>query len=182
MNPFDALLPTAGSKSDTVTLRVGTAAAGGVLLAGDTDPVPVAVTIGSPGIGDKVLVAQQGRRVYVIAQPEPLPVDVSTAWAAPTLLNSWVTSGGAKPTVGYRRDATGRVWLRGTVKSGTVNTIMTLPVGFRPVGEQTFVCRANAGLARVDVTASGDVDLKAYISSGTNADVALDGCSWEAAP
>lgn len=182
MNPFDALLPTAGSKSDTVTLRVGAAAAGGVLLAGDTDPVPVALTIGSPGIGDKVLVAQQGRRVYVIAQPEPLPVDTPTPWAAPTLLNSWVTSGGAKPAVGYRRDATGRVWLRGSVKSGTINTIMTLPVGFRPVGEQTFVCRANAGLARVDVTAAGNVDLKAYISSGTNADVALDGCSWEVAP
>jgi len=177
VNPLDMLLPAASSKADTVTLRVGTVAAGGVLLAGDTDPVPVALTIGSPGIGDRVLVAQQGRRVYVIAHP-----DTSTPWAAPTLLNSWVTSGGAKPSVGYRRDATGRVWLRGTVKSGTINTIMTLPVGFRPVGEQTFVCRANAGLARVDVTAAGNVDLKAYISSGTNADVALDGCSWEVAP
>lgn len=59
----------------------------------------------------------------------------------PTFTNSWVNSdnglttpgGGTNRDAGYYKDSTGRVWLTGTIKTGTTGTTaFTLPAGFRP--------------------------------------------------
>lgn len=58
--------------------------------------------------------------------------DVDTGWITPTMQNSWVDYAGGYTPTAYRRIGN-RVFLRGLVKAGTVNTSMfTLPVGFRP--------------------------------------------------
>src|SRR5215467_13894014 len=56
-----------------------------------------------------------------------------TAWLTPSaFLNGWTGNTPAAP-VGYLRDASGTVYLRGLLTAGTPSaTAFTLPVGFRP--------------------------------------------------
>lgn len=107
-------------------------------------------------------------------------------WTAPTLTNSWVNYGGSATNAGYRKDASGIVWLRGAIKNGTnATSAFTLPVGYRPSSTQTFaVVGANSGatantLATVKTEPDGTVVI-AVISGGTGW-IYLDGIAFFAA-
>ena len=80
------------------------------------------------------------------------------SWIAPALTNGWVNFGSANfSTAGYRKlgDV---VYLKGTVKSGTLGAaIFTLPVGYRPPNQCVFGIESNNLIGRVDVNAAGTV-------------------------
>lgn len=103
-------------------------------------------------------------------------------WTAPTLGTAWVNYGGAAPNqhqdAGYRKLLNGTVEIRGMVKSGTVSTIFTLPVGFRPLKNETFIQLSNTGSARVEIFANGNV-VVTYLTGGSNAFVSLAGIRFD---
>lgn len=81
-------------------------------------------------------------------------------WQTPTLLNSWTDAGFAgHAPVGFWRAADGRVYLRGNITGGALNSpAFTLPAGCRP--SHIHILRgqgANATSLRVDIEADGDV-------------------------
>lgn len=73
------------------------------------------------------------------------PTITPTAWQTFAYSGTWsaFTSGGTYPTAGYRKGPDGRVYFRGYAQGAggdlVGSTIATLPVGFRPVGQQHFV-------------------------------------------
>jgi hypothetical protein len=80
---------------------------------------------------------------------------VGSAGQSP-FLNGWTAQPGY--TVRYRKDPFGKVSLSGVVHPGTSTTILNLPVGYRPVGnERAFVCQTNSGTVMVYVSPNGDV-------------------------
>lgn len=98
------------------------------------------------------------------------------AWIAPTLLNGWVNYGSGWDTAGYRKDSSGRVYLKGLVKSGTVNaTAFTLPAGYRPPASKMFAAGGPTAQPYVSVGSSGNV----HVPAGTdNAWVSLENISF----
>lgn len=106
-------------------------------------------------------------------------VDVLTSfpgWTAPTLTTSWANFGGGYNDVGYYKDSTGRVYLRGLIKSGTIGSAaFTLPVGYRPAARCLFATISNAGLGRLDVDTSGTV----IPITGSNVWFSLDNISFQ---
>jgi hypothetical protein len=101
---------------------------------------------------------------------------------APSLLNSWTNFGGAFMNVGYWKDAVGIVHIRGTVKSGTINTVIfQLPAGFRPSATVAFPSSQgnNVGFITgyVSVDSSGNVTQNGA-TSGYNASLFLDGITF----
>ncbi len=98
---------------------------------------------------------------------------------APAFENSWVNfDTGAHSLARFSLDQWGRVWLEGTIKSGTVGaSVFTLPVGYRPLAEMSFACVANAGagdvLGRLVVRTTGVV-----AASGGNTYFILDGSNF----
>lgn len=76
---------------------------------------------------------------------------------APTLLNSWVNYSSEFNPAGYYKDATGMVFVRGLVKSGSTYAVFTLPEGYRPPYPEVFCSVSNDAYARVDVYADGTV-------------------------
>ncbi|KOS04162.1 hypothetical protein [Paenibacillus polymyxa] len=70
----------------------------------------------------------------------------STGWAAVTFANSWTSYTGR--TVGYIKKTDGIVHIRGSITGGTVTngtTIFTLPAGFRPTQNMSFVVAFSKG-------------------------------------
>src|SRR5438445_48341 len=57
---------------------------------------------------------------------------IPTDWVVPTLAAGWSNFGGSEDTAAYRKDANGRVEIRGTVVSAATGVVFTLPDGFRP--------------------------------------------------
>jgi hypothetical protein len=98
---------------------------------------------------------------------------VSTAWIAPTLINSWTNTGSGLTTAGYRKvgDA---VFIKGSVGGGANgNSAFLLPVGFRPVEQWEFANSINIAAAGVfHVKIDGNV----VPSAGGTARVALNCC------
>jgi hypothetical protein len=109
-------------------------------------------------------------------------VSVQPQFVIPTFINSWVnfeTTGLGDEHVhaGYYRDALGRVYLRGLVKSGAVpSTIFVLPAGYRPGSRLLFGTISNSAIGRVDVTAAGLV----IAQVGNTAWISLNGISFVA--
>ncbi|MBN9376314.1 MAG: hypothetical protein J0I40_13180 [Cellulomonas sp.] len=109
----------------------------------------------------------------------------STAWTTPTLVNGWlVYSNPPYESPAYRK-LNGVVYLAGFIKSGSTGTIFTLPAGFRPTKVATFVVASGTGSAVVAVNsttlpADGQVQVAAYGSGGSNANVSLRGISFPA--
>lgn len=155
-----AILDSSGHLSEVVYLTAYTAAATtGTISRGQEGTAGV-----SHASGDKVV------------QPV-LAADVQgeNAWTAPSLTNSWVTFGGSYPTPSYRKDANGRVYFRGVIKSGTLTAAaFTLPSGYRPPAKLSFApLNGNAG-AQVDVNTDGTV----VVGAGSTTYVGLDGISF----
>lgn len=97
----------------------------------------------------------------------------------PTMQSGWINfDGGYNPT-GYRMAPGSMVYLRGTIRSGTVGSaypIFTLPPGHRP----SYVCInssiCDSGMARIDVNPSGIVNCW----TGSNGWLSLDKISFRA--
>lgn len=78
----------------------------------------------------------------------------------PAFQNSWVNVGGAQETAAFYKDATGRVHLKGQVKSGTVGAftpVFTLPAGYWPAKQLGFAVPSNNLFGQVDISAVGNV-------------------------
>jgi hypothetical protein len=83
-------------------------------------------------------------------------------WHAPTLVNNWANVGGINQVAGYTKTEEGLVRLRGNIKRtsgspGASETILTLPVGYRPSAAMIFPSPGNNSGApgRLDVTSDG---------------------------
>lgn len=102
------------------------------------------------------------------------------SWQSPTLQNSWVNYGGDYNPAGYYKERD-RVYLRGLVKSGTVNpttgVIFTLPAGYRPPNIEIFGNISNSLFAECRINKDGAVI--AY--AGSNTWYSLDGISFRVA-
>ena len=97
-------------------------------------------------------------------------------WRAPTLQNSWVYFGSPHEPPGYYKDATGRVWIRGLVKSGTLGSpIFTLPAGYEPPYSIVQVGISDDLLCEIDISQAGAVTVG---SGGNNTWVSLSGISF----
>lgn len=115
----------------------------------------------------------------------PLPINGGTAVAggpiaieavtAPTLLNSWVNYGGTTLVAGYYKDPFGRVWLQGSIKSGTIGlSVFVLPVGYRPTATVIYNTFDNGNFTHISIDADGTVSA----ITGVNVILSLDGVSF----
>lgn len=69
--------------------------------------------------------------------------------------NSWADAGGSNAPTGFRKDATGRVEFRVSIKSGaTASVAFTFPAGYRPAATQTFTGQAELVATDVPVELS----------------------------
>lgn len=117
-----------------------------------------------------------------VVAPSPVWNGIATQGSpAPAFARSWVQYvDTAYPAVGFRLDATGRVYLRGIVSGGTATAgpMFYVPAAYLPAKDFLFTCLSNsafgAGVVRVG-TASVD------FAVGSNAYFCLDNVSWEAA-
>lgn len=103
-------------------------------------------------------------------------------WSNVTFQNSWVNFGAPFQTVQYYKDATGRVYLRGLAKSGTLNTVLfTLPAGYRPPNRLMFSMIIGSATTyaagRVDIESTGLVSQQGA-AAGFNSYISLDGISF----
>jgi hypothetical protein len=99
------------------------------------------------------------------------------AGGEPAFANSWVNYGSTATTAAFRKDSCGFVHLKGTVKSGTINTaIFTLPTGYRPILHPTFGIDSNGAIGVLGIEDSGVVTC----STGNNTYVRLDGLTFYA--
>jgi len=94
------------------------------------------------------------------------------AWITPTMLNGWVGT-----LVGYMIDSFGFIHLRGSVASGTINTIaFNLLAPYRPAGTKYYATESTATPAGVVyVSSGGDVIIRA----GNTARISLDGINYK---
>ncbi len=103
-------------------------------------------------------------------------------WTAPTLLNSWTNYNNGYAPVGYYKDGTGRVWLRGLVINGNISTgttgdVFTLPTDYLPPYNEIFVQQSNDAFGELRVFTTGSV--RAYMGDSTS--FSLDGISFRSA-
>ena len=102
---------------------------------------------------------------------------VQEAWITPTLINGWVSFGGAEDGPTYYKDDFGNVKLRGVVKSGTLSvSIFKLPIGYRPAKNKYCPVISNNVPGFVLIDPSGGVIPHAGTS---NVFVALDSISFK---
>lgn len=81
-------------------------------------------------------------------------------WKEPTLQDGWENYGSGFAPAGYCKDIYNTVYIRGTVKSGSVGestAIFTLPKGYRPPYRLQFAVETHAAFGEVDITAEGVV-------------------------
>jgi hypothetical protein len=109
------------------------------------------------------------------------------SWTDATLAGTWTsnTTSAAYSNVGYRKDGSGVVHLRGMATGGGAALIFTLPVGYRPDHDVWLTAQTFGGVLGVFVKASdGTVSVAAY-ADGTGGsgqtNLRLDGlCFWAA--
>lgn len=78
-------------------------------------------------------------------------------WTAPTFQNSWTDFGGADAPGSYRLVG-GLVYIRGTIKGGTMAAAsFTLPTGYRPSGVMVFPAASNGAFGLFSVSTAGVV-------------------------
>jgi hypothetical protein len=105
-------------------------------------------------------------------------------WQYVTFLNSWTDYGVSWNRAQFRKDPTGRVWVRGLVKrttAGYTPPIFVLPVNYRPKKIHIFNTIGNNNYSRIDVGADGVVALSASASGSATPEafVSLDGISFD---
>ena len=91
--------------------------------------------------------------------------------------NSWVNFGGTNASASYYKDPFGRVYLKGTIKTGASGTTaFTLPAGYRPQEAEIFPVVANGAFGLVTVNPDGTVS----ITTGSSTYTTLSGISFRA--
>jgi hypothetical protein len=114
---------------------------------------------GSPG--DRVLLVFDEEKVPWVVSPSAL---ARPTWTALPFASSWGNYGGPYQVGQYSMDNLGFVHLRGLIGKSTAytsgETIFTLPVGYRPGGEEVFECMADDSamgtmITRIDVQTNG---------------------------
>jgi hypothetical protein len=92
------------------------------------------------------------------------------------LLNGWVSfDGGTTFSIPSYTIIGGEVVLKGAMKSGSAGVAaFQLPVGYRPLKTESYLCPANAGWADIRVAATGDVTVQFYSTGASNAIVSLN--------
>lgn len=83
-------------------------------------------------------------------------------WATPVLQNSWTDYGGSYDTAAYTKTSSGIVMLKGSIKrTGAVvngEIIATLPVGYRPPYQFTFIVAITGGnTASLQIHPNGNI-------------------------
>jgi hypothetical protein len=100
---------------------------------------------------------------------------VAPVWIDVTVFtNSWVNYGGDTNNAGYYKDTEGWVYLRGTIKTGTVDlAAFALPLGYRSVRAHQFIVSSGSatGVGVVEVANTGVVMPKTF---SNNSWVSLD--------
>jgi hypothetical protein len=98
-------------------------------------------------------------------------------WLTPVLTNGWSAYGVPRQMPGYCKFADGMGELKGLVKGGLPSVaIFTLAARYRPSENVIAFGIARAGLARIDVLTTGEVQVKGYISAyADNSFVSLSG-------
>lgn len=92
--------------------------------------------------------------------------------------NGWVNFGGTNASASYYKDPFGRVFLKGTVKSGTLNSVVfTIPPGYRPQEAEVFAVYCNGAIGFVTVNPDGTV---LQTGGGSNASLTLSGITYRA--
>ena len=105
-----------------------------------------------------------------------------TGWVVPALSNSWVSydAGAVFDIPAYRR-RDGAVRLKGLMKSGTAGTtVLTLPVGCRPLKKRQFNLQSNSSVCRASIDSAGVLQVVGYDTGGSNASVSLDQIFFDA--
>lgn len=118
-----------------------------------------------------------------LASPEPVHKIGDPGEPA---FNAGVTnqSGGDLLPAGFYKDASGRVFLQGTVHTTSTRTLFTLPAGYRPANTACTLAPGFDGpgttlqFSRICLQSSGDV---AYINGAGTSYLSLDGISFRAA-
>ncbi len=119
----------------------------------------------NPFLAQTQVVTTAGTSLGQNVDGQVVTLDVKTPasdWVPVTSFsNSWVNFGGGFAPAAYRRDASGNVWVRGLIKSGTVaTTAFTLPVGYRPSADGNLIFAGVDGAGtgiRLDVQTNGAV-------------------------
>ena len=131
-------------------------------------------TISNSGTGNIII----GRSSSSLSVNNLSPTVITqNSWTAPTLLNSWANASPSNRTsAGYRKDATGRVFLRGYLGSGTYaypNYIFQLPSGYRPVKPYVIGAYSAGGQTLITILDDGNV-----FATGGSGNLSLDGISF----
>jgi hypothetical protein len=109
----------------------------------------------------------------VAAQPLDTVHYVGAA-GEPAFTNGWSAMSPQAPV--FRKDPSGRVFLNGAVKSGTMQqAAFTLPVGYRPARELQMMVSAAASPGLLIIQTTGGV----FPWTGSNSNVFLDGAAFD---
>lgn len=157
-----AVIRLATVSAVSITNRTAT-----VTLSGGTTSITVPCLI-VPQVNATVAVLVEGTDMLVINQLTAVP------WIVPAFLGTWADIGGFAVPVGYRR-VDNRVFLRGTLISGTINTnAFTVNSECIPLGTASF------GTTSASAFASASVDLAGNVKpvSGATTSFSLNGISW----
>lgn len=97
---------------------------------------------------------------------------VQEAWIFPTILNGWIDINPSRP-VGYYKDETGIVRLRGRLSTGSTSLPpFILPSGYFVGSSQYFSASSDSGFAKLTVNFAGN------IICSKNDNISLDGISF----
>jgi hypothetical protein len=106
--------------------------------------------------------------------------DYQEPWTAPSLQSGWNNGGGGNQTAGFRKDNSGRVWLRGFISGGQTaagTLLFTLPAGYRPTATETLLpCASQNSFVGLYVDTNGAVRL----NTGSGSNISLTGVSFSA--
>ena len=96
---------------------------------------------------------------------------------APAFENSWINfvTSGEQATAAFYKDSFGRVYIKGLVKSGTINTdIFTLPTGYIPSERIHLGTMSNSAYGTLRIDTDGAVRAQ----TGNNTSFAIN-CSFK---
>ena len=146
-------------------------------IGNNTISSPTTYAIDNRGTG--LNATNDGNHIDLTGYSSAAPVAYSASdIVAPTLTNLWVNGAAGNDPAGYYKDSCGVVHLVGLIKSGTMTAAaFTLPVGFRPSGQEVFSVSSNDAFGDVYVTAAGAV----IPTTGSNLFISLSGITFKAA-
>jgi hypothetical protein len=102
------------------------------------------------------------------------PAVSPVAWTSLALANGWILYNAGNTSPAYFKDATGRVWLKGTIKGGTAGVNLFSQALPAPSVGWTLACITDSGVGYVDINTNGS----AVLGSGGGGWLSLDSLSY----